>query len=82
MQNVVMPDELQANSYLLNPRDLVVSVPRIAETSQASQPDSQQDTKIINGAGGGVPTLNRANAALSRWYPAPKMRQGFPDPTF
>lgn len=82
MQNMVMPDELQANSYRFSLRDRVVSVPRTAETSWAPQPDNQQDTEIINGAGGGLPALNRANTALSKWYPAPKMKQGFPDPTF
>lgn len=56
MQDMVMPDSLQANSHLFNPRDLVVSVSGTAETSQASQTDRQQDTEI-SGAGGGAPNL-------------------------
>lgn len=79
---MVMPNELQANSYLFSPTGLVVFMPRTAETNQASQTDSQQGTEIINRAGGGVPALNRANTTLSRWYPVLKWGKGFLIPPF
>lgn len=75
---MVMPGELQVNSYLFSPRDLVVSVPRTAETSRTSQ----QDTKVVNRRGGQVPALNRGNTALSRLYPAPKCGKSFLIPPF
>lgn len=55
-QNMVMPDELQGNSYLLSLRDLVVSEARAAGTSCMSQFAMQQDTKIVTVAGRRVPS--------------------------
>lgn len=77
IQNMVMLDELQDSSYLLSLRDLVVCEVRAAEASWMSQFATQQDTKIVTGAGRGVSTLDRENTALSRWYPAPKWGKGF-----
>lgn len=53
---MVMLDELQGNSYLLSLRDLVVSEARAAGGSCMSQFAIQQDTKIVTGAGRGVPS--------------------------
>lgn len=74
-----MSDQLQVKSNLFSTRDPVVFVPRTAEIHCTSQTDRQQDRKVVNGIGGEMSTLARANIALSRWL---QNEARFHDPTF
>lgn len=52
---------------------------QLRSTAHPRQTERQQDRKVVNGTGGEMSTLHRANIALSRWL---QNEARFHDPTF